>query len=853
MLKVLCTLLVLLACSANAATVVTNQVISTVTSTQDGVLYRPTNFLSANDVATLTRVTNLVQAAVTNVLNLAVTNTATNVTLTGTFYEGGTNYLTPTNRQLVSVEYVSASLASVLNNGIILYGTTNSVVAGFTPATNIIFSENPPQLYKRTFTNLTAGAVFASAMTTNRYRRICGPIVNNYYVRYTAGGGQAAFTMHPELAITYDMTNLIPMVTFEQKEITPNLTRTNLYTWTQSLPQYFATNSDGFWVVRLSRCDSVAGNNPVLDVMGGDGFPTTMAFTIPGNNSGVYEGTFSGNMGGGTNLNWNGITNVPANLIAWSNITPNSVTNTYFYGSNIVGALAYNGDGEAYLYDLKIGTAYLWQSTNAYDAGIDYGYGIEGGVTALVFTASQTNALLVGFPGAQVTALVLPLGPIANATNTLLASMSNSFATGSLTADNITNRGYYSGYIDWLSITNLPTNVVAGSAYVTNGITSDGSNRIGGITLVDSNVVIDAGHVIKYAGADLVRAQADPQFNYYIGDSAGTLTNTGSGNIAIGYAALMSIVSGAQNTLVGYQAGQYESTGSANTGVGAFALKAHLSGGGNTALGFGTLQNTTGDYNTAVGTQAGQGATGSSNVFIGYKAGQSEARSNKLYIANSATTTPLIYGDFTTGRLYSNGTNDSNAVVLAVDLQQGTNAANAYALAIGLAGTNLATYASNSALVVATNLSQSASNAANAYALVLGGYSTNFTTQFVRTNPVYASNIIGTATALVYSGLTNVFVDCSADQTFTLLLTNNVFLIPTNCTGKFACYTLNTLQDAVGNRTVTWQTNQSVSYARFSGGIPYSATTNANAQDVWTMSPSYYRTNLNVVLTPNMQ
>jgi len=58
------------------------------------------------------------------------------------------------------------------------------------------------------------------------------------------------------------------------------------------------------------------------------------------------------------------------------------------------------------------------------------------------------------------------------------------------------------------------------------------------------------------------------------------------------------------------------------------------------------LNNQTGSDNTALGFGAGHNTTGSKNTFIGFEAGKDEAGSNKLYIANSDTTTPLIYGDF---------------------------------------------------------------------------------------------------------------------------------------------------------------------------------------------------------------
>jgi hypothetical protein len=53
-----------------------------------------------------------------------------------------------------------------------------------------------------------------------------------------------------------------------------------------------------------------------------------------------------------------------------------------------------------------------------------------------------------------------------------------------------------------------------------------------------------------------------------------------------------------------------------------------------------------------VGADSGwNSVSGSSNVFLGYRAGYNETGSNKLYIANSNTNPPLIYGDFSTGRV----------------------------------------------------------------------------------------------------------------------------------------------------------------------------------------------------------
>ena len=67
-------------------------------------------------------------------------------------------------------------------------------------------------------------------------------------------------------------------------------------------------------------------------------------------------------------------------------------------------------------------------------------------------------------------------------------------------------------------------------------------------------------------------------------------------------------------------------------------------------------QKTDGDRNTFLGYGAGASSTsGSDNVMIGYRTGQNETGSNKLYIDNSTTTKPLVYGDFSTNDLQSNG------------------------------------------------------------------------------------------------------------------------------------------------------------------------------------------------------
>ena len=61
--------------------------------------------------------------------------------------------------------------------------------------------------------------------------------------------------------------------------------------------------------------------------------------------------------------------------------------------------------------------------------------------------------------------------------------------------------------------------------------------------------------------------------------------------------------------------------------------------------------------NTVIGQRngTGQAVLGDDNVFLGYNAGFNETSSNKLYIANSNTTTPLIYGEFDNALCRVNG------------------------------------------------------------------------------------------------------------------------------------------------------------------------------------------------------
>jgi len=75
----------------------------------------------------------------------------------------------------------------------------------------------------------------------------------------------------------------------------------------------------------------------------------------------------------------------------------------------------------------------------------------------------------------------------------------------------------------------------------------------------------------------------------------------------------------------------------------------------NTCIGNRSGRGATGSCNVIIGSESGYWLSGSNNVFIGYNAGKYYSENNKLVIANSDTSTPLIYGDFSTDELTING------------------------------------------------------------------------------------------------------------------------------------------------------------------------------------------------------
>ena len=126
----------------------------------------------------------------------------------------------------------------------------------------------------------------------------------------------------------------------------------------------------------------------------------------------------------------------------------------------------------------------------------------------------------------------------------------------------------------------------------------------------------------------------------FIGHQAGQYNEFETGASGCGYG----------NVYLGSQAGALWKRGRYNVFVGQDAGGANVGSGETTVFANGT-------GNIFLGDHAGYRlTTGSYNVFIGYQAGYYQTNtSNKLFISNSSTSSPLIWGDFSTSSVIING------------------------------------------------------------------------------------------------------------------------------------------------------------------------------------------------------
>jgi trimeric autotransporter adhesin len=199
------------------------------------------------------------------------------------------------------------------------------------------------------------------------------------------------------------------------------------------------------------------------------------------------------------------------------------------------------------------------------------------------------------------------------------------------------------GYLAGNSITTGASN--AGYGYATLRDNTSGTGNLAmGVNSMRSNI---SGNFNTAVGRNALFANTTGAFNAAFGSNALTNNTIGNSNIAFGNDALISNTTGAINLAMGGGAMYNNLTGGINIGIGWSALSGNTTGNGNLAIGAYSLnQNTTGINSVAIGFEAGRTSIGSNNIFIGYNAGKNETSSSKLYISNTASATPLIYGDF---------------------------------------------------------------------------------------------------------------------------------------------------------------------------------------------------------------
>ncbi|MBI1288057.1 MAG: hypothetical protein GC178_10835 [Flavobacteriales bacterium] len=189
---------------------------------------------------------------------------------------------------------------------------------------------------------------------------------------------------------------------------------------------------------------------------------------------------------------------------------------------------------------------------------------------------------------------------------------------------------------------------IAGSERLTIGTNAYGYTNIAFANDPDDNTFIGRAAGISNSSGTL---------NVFLGGLAGEMNTSGGANTFIGRKAGSSNTTGSNNTFVGNIAGRYQTTETENTFIGSSSGYNASSGGANVYIGYQSGFNATnGASNVYIGNGAGREcANGTHNIFIGKNAGYNETGSNKLYIANSNTSTPLIYGEFDNDLLLVNG------------------------------------------------------------------------------------------------------------------------------------------------------------------------------------------------------
>ncbi|MBN1819109.1 MAG: tail fiber protein, partial [Prolixibacteraceae bacterium] len=221
--------------------------------------------------------------------------------------------------------------------------------------------------------------------------------------------------------------------------------------------------------------------------------------------------------------------------------------------------------------------------------------------------------------------------------------------------DDLTNNeNVFIGYRSGLVTTIGSNNVGVGNQSLSSNTRGNGNTGIGSSALIQNNT----GTYNTGVGNGALGANEDGDYNTALGYSAFYL-NKNNYNVGVGSEVMYNNANGQGNTALGYQASYTSTSGGDNVVIGKKARYSSTSGFWDVIIGSeANYYNTQSTKNTMVGFRAGMGNSAHANegnVFLGYYAGYFETGSNKLYIENTNSTTPLIYGDFSTNLARING------------------------------------------------------------------------------------------------------------------------------------------------------------------------------------------------------
>lgn len=133
---------------------------------------------------------------------------------------------------------------------------------------------------------------------------------------------------------------------------------------------------------------------------------------------------------------------------------------------------------------------------------------------------------------------------------------------------------------------------------------------------------------------------------FFVGDGAGSATNTAEGNVCIGKETGNALTTGANNYFSGIQNGRLVTTGTRNVGIGFRSLFNNVTGSNNVGIGYNTLYTATGSYNVGVGANCMPlVSTGQYNVVMGSDSATIMTTGSSNFILGNLSAQALVAGN----------------------------------------------------------------------------------------------------------------------------------------------------------------------------------------------------------------